>query len=114
VSGAFPVVEIHERIARGYQGTGVSGASGQRAHQSLQLQVFEFASAAGAFVALDAFESVEDQDMRRVAGKCHLQALQHSTGGRVLFAGEVEVGGAQEGVGMGIFVEGPDEDAGAV
>jgi hypothetical protein len=52
--------------------------------------------------------------MRLVAGKSQLQALQHSAGGRVLFAGEVDEGFAEEGVRVGIFVEGPDKDAGAV
>src|SRR5207249_7510103 len=52
--------------------------------------------------------------MRRVAGKRELQTLQHSPGRRVFFTGEIDVGGAQKGVCMGIFVEGPHKDSGAV
>src|ERR1035441_6847429 len=51
--------------------------------------------------------------MRHVAGERQLQALQHTARGRVLLAGEIEIGGAQKSVRMGIFVKGPDKDAGA-
>ena len=63
--------------------------------------------------ALDAFESVEDQNMRRVSGKGQLQALQHAAGGLVFFSCEVAIGLPEKGIGVRIFVERPDEDAAA-
>jgi hypothetical protein len=92
VSGAGPVVKVHQWKARRHQRAGVSNSACQRADQSLQLQIFEFTAAAAPFIALDAFQPVQDEHVRRVAGERQLQALQHSAGGRVLFAREIDVG----------------------